>query len=67
MKRVLLMIAAGLVMTSTQFAVVSACALKNLNKSISRNDQSTNFYHVASHKSAPTKSESFSGKAGAKQ
>ena len=65
MKTVLLMIATGLMMTSASLA--AGCPLKNLNKSISRNDQSTNFYHVASNKSAASKSESFSGKSAAKQ
>lgn len=68
MKKVLMMIAASLVMTSSAFAIgpAAGCPLKNLNKSISRNDQSTNFYYSKTAKTA-SRNESFSGKSGAQQ
>ena len=69
MKKVLMMIAAGLVMTSSAFATghAAGCPLKNLSKSISRNDQSSNFYHVAANKSASRSGNTGSGKSGAQQ
>lgn len=69
MKRVLLMIAAGLVMTSSAFATghAAGCPLKNLNKNQLRSDNSTNFnsFLAAAQRSAPKYQGS--GHSGAKQ
>ncbi len=57
MKKVLMMIAAGLVMTSSAFATghAAGCPLKNLAKNQLRNDNSTNFnsFLASAQKAAP--------------
>lgn len=69
MKKVLLMIAASLVMTSSAFAMghAAGCPLKNLNKNQLRSDNSTNYnsFLASAQKSAPKYQGS--GKSGAQQ
>ncbi len=69
MKTVLLMIATGLVMTSSAFATghAAGCPLKNLNKNQLRTDNSTNYnsFLVAAQRSAPKYQGT--GKSGAQQ
>ena len=69
MKKVLLMIAAGLVMTSSAFATghAAGCPLKNFGNGVSRFDTKSNQYHAAVNKSGLPSRNTGAGKVQAQQ